>query len=810
MRQALFLAVLLCACSQINPDTTTDAPLKQMSFCASSEAASSEAARGEPSTTTDTKTTLSSGRKILWSTKDAVTLFAATGAQGSKFTVTSIEDGGAVATFGGLSPESANGYYYALSPASETARLVSTSGTILCSIPTEQKGVENSFDPAAVLSLARVNAQAQTSTDILHFKNAGALLSFSVPGNYINRVKIESRDGSAAMSGPANVSYNDGEPTVSPTTAAKNYIEVSVPTGSAGKIFYAITFPGDYSKGFYVTFYTSSNAYNRYSSTEPLSLKRNGNCNLIRRNWTQQDDRPQATESGTELIAPVIESGGQISPTSARIKFSCASGKRDSYKFFIRDAASYGEGTKVGELNTGSAQYGSYQRIFSGLTTGASYDLGVCASCKADPSYTDSPVTWLEDITVNTAASDMSVSVESSAANYYNFVINYKISGLSSSGAEHGLVFSYSSDKPECESDGPERILPGPVISTTGEVRLSQCVPNAALRPGETCYIRAYCHDADAGCYVYSPVQQLTLPAQPQGYSISKTELESPGEGISLYSFKAGGSWNGFCAEAECDGAVKLKVNNAPMGKSSAISMASQLQTSGAAVLINGQIFGSQGNIGVAYTGGQLRYNNASDDGIANCHSYGNNSSSWQPITRAILGVDANGKPGAYWCSVINGQAYFFDRPTPAGSAVYPQVSATSGPGPARCWSPQEALSTGPMLLYDGKVCVSEDLISTGVYYTNYELWSTKSGDIYGSSRPRTALGFNSVSGKMYLAVVTSGATMTAMARIMKGLGCNYAMNLDGGGSTQMSVAGKGELTGNARNVKSTVGFICQ
>ena len=41
----------------------------------------------------------------------------------------------------------------------------------------------------------------------------------------------------------------------------------------------------------------------------------------------------------------------------------------------------------------------------------------------------------------------------------------------------------------------------------------------------------------------------------------------------------------------------------------------------------------------------------------------------------------------------------------------------------------------------------------------------------------------------------------------MKGLGCDYAMNLDGGGSTQMYVAGTGELTSNARNVKSTVGF---
>ncbi len=45
------------------------------------------------------------------------------------------------------------------------------------------------------------------------------------------------------------------------------------------------------------------------------------------------------------------------------------------------------------------------------------------------------------------------------------------------------------------------------------------------------------------------------------------------------------------------------------------------------------------------------------------------------------------------------------------------------------------------------------------------------------------------------------------MARILKGLGCDYAMALEGGGSTQMYVKNTGELTGNSRNVKSTLGF---
>ena len=113
------------------------------------------------------------------------------------------------------------------------------------------------------------------------------------------------------------------------------------------------------------------------------------------------------------------------------------------------------------------------------------------------------------------------------------------------------------------------------------------------------------------------------------------------------------------------------------------------------------------------------------------------------------------------------------------------------------------------MLLYDGKVCVSEDKIATGVYYTNYELWETTSGNIYGSSRQRTAIGYNSSTGKVYLVAISSNTTLTTLARIMKGLGCDYAMNLAGGLSTQMQVRGTGTLITSytSRDVKSSIGF---
>ena len=793
--------LLPSSCSKMQPaEIPAQAELLKLSFTAC----------GDESPLT--KTSLGDGYRVLWSNSDKISLFAESGASGTEFSVASIADGGRSATFTGLTPATSNGYYYALNPSQDDAILVSTSGTVNAVLPTVQTGVENSFDPQAALSIARVDAEAENASDILRFKNVGALLAFKVPGNYVTGVKITSRNGSVAMTGPANIKYNDGDPSVSATTASKNYVQVNFPSGSVGKTYYAMVYPGNYSEGFELTFYTGT-LFNTYTSTKALVLRRNANVLLASKDWRVSDDRSKST-SGEELISPVILSCGQTGSNSAKLSFRCSSGKRDSYKIYRRDASSMGDGTLVYTLDTGSGQYGNYDYTFTGLTTGASYDFGVAASC-SDPAYGDSPIVWQEDVTINAVASDMTVAITSTAENYYSFIVNYTITGLSSTGAEHGLVFSYSNATPTCGAVGAEGKLPGPVPASTGTVSMRQCVPNSILRVGEVCHVRAYCFDSAAGNYVYSPVSRLTLDSQPSGFSISKTARTSPGSGVSLYSFTAAGSYNGFYAVADCSSssAVRLGVNNASLGTTSAISMSSQQSASGALILINGQIFGTQGNIGLAYVNGALRYNNSSDDGISACRGYSNSyTTMWQPVTRAILGVSSDGTPGAYWCSLISGTPYFFDRPIPAGTAgslAYPQVSGSSGPGPARSWSPAWALSTGPMLLYDGKVCVSEDRIATGIYYTNYELWETSSGNIYGSSRHRSAIGYDS-EGKVYLVVVKSNVTVTQMARIMKGLGCTYAMNLDGGGSTQMYVKGQGELTGNNRNVKSTVGFFAR
>lgn len=760
-----------------------------------------------------TRTVLNSENGILWTTSDEIAVFSETGASGSRFKVDRLDAAGSVATFSGLSTASANGYYYALYPYQQQATLVATSGTINAELPTSQAGVVDSFAPEAALSVARVNAEAEGDADILHFRNVGALLAVKVPGNYVTALRITSRDGSVAMTGGADIRYNDGEPVVYPNSRSKNYVELTGLAGKIGKTVYAVVYPGEYSQGFEVSFITET-TYNTYKSSKALSLKRNGNVYLIDRDWSVNNDRTGPHAGYTRLITPVISQCTQSGTGAVKMDFSCSSGKKTGFKLYVRDASSMGEGQLVATVADASIR--SY--TFTGLTTGASYDFGVAAF--PDPENTeslaDSETAWFDDITVNAVSSNVQVTIASTAENYYNLIVNYTISGLTDAGAEHGIVFSSTSSSPTRGSAGAEGTLPGPVLTSLSETTVRQCIPNAVLIPGTSYYVRAYCYDPVAGNYVYSTVSTLKLGDQPAGYSISRTSIGAPANGVSVFSFQADGNYSGWYAVANCSASssVALKVLNVPSGRVSAAKVSDQASGSDALVLVNGQIFGNY-NQGIAYTSGSVRYSSA----IAGADEYlycmhGTSYSTFQPITRAILGVDGSGKPGAYWSSCLaDGTVRFFDRPIPAGTAdplVYPQVNASSGPGPARNWSPSEALSTGPMLLYGGRVCVSEDRIAAGVYYTNYDLWETTSGNIYGSSRARTAIGYDNATGNVYLCVVSTSITQTGLARVMKGLGCDYAMNLDGGSSSGMYVKGSGMYGNSSRSVGSTVGFFAR
>ncbi len=99
-------------------------------------------------------------------------------------------------------------------------------------------------------------------------------------------------------------------------------------------------------------------------------------------------------------------------------------------------------------------------------------------------------------------------------------------------------------------------------------------------------------------------------------------------------------------------------------------------------------------------------------------------------------------------------------------------------------WKMRTAVGGGPVLIHDGKV-----------HITNREeqLFPNAAGDY----QPRTAMGYTREGQLIILAIQgrtpgkAAGATLQQEARIMLGLGCYEALNLDGGGSTCLLVNGK-------------------
>lgn len=94
-----------------------------------------------------------------------------------------------------------------------------------------------------------------------------------------------------------------------------------------------------------------------------------------------------------------------------------------------------------------------------------------------------------------------------------------------------------------------------------------------------------------------------------------------------------------------------------------------------------------------------------------------------------------------------------------------------------------QALGGGPRLLREGRLSVEWERES-------FSRW------LVDLRHPRTAIGFGG--GKFYLVAVdgrrpgySEGMTLLELAELMKELGCQEAMNLDGGGSTEMWIRGQ-------------------
>jgi hypothetical protein len=155
--------------------------------------------------------------------------------------------------------------------------------------------------------------------------------------------------------------------------------------------------------------------------------------------------------------------------------------------------------------------------------------------------------------------------------------------------------------------------------------------------------------------------------------------------------------------------------------------------------------------------------------------------------TRAAIGIDRGRRADIAWTFTDTTRMWpyaFEEMPVIAkGKDSMPSIYSL-GDINWKWWKMRTAIGGGPVLVHDGKV-----------HITNRE--EQLFPDANGDYEPRTAMGYTRGGELIILAIQgrtpgrAAGATLQQEARIMLGLGCYEALNLDGGGSSCLLLNGK-------------------
>jgi hypothetical protein len=172
---------------------------------------------------------------------------------------------------------------------------------------------------------------------------------------------------------------------------------------------------------------------------------------------------------------------------------------------------------------------------------------------------------------------------------------------------------------------------------------------------------------------------------------------------------------------------------------------------------------------------------------ISSLRGAGGDSALYYYPTRGAIGIDRSRRADVAWTftDTVRRWPYAFEEmPVVAKGKdslplIYDLDDITW-----KWWKMRTAVGGGPVLVHDGKVDI-----------TNRE--EQLFPDANGEYQPRTAMGYTRDGRLIILAIqgrtpaLAAGATLQQEARIMRGLGCYEALNLDGGGSTCLLVNGK-------------------
>ena len=511
-------------------------------------------------------------------------------------------------------------------------------------------------------------------------------------------------------------------------------------------------------------------------------------------------------EGAVKVTTPSDVVAVQTSNTSVTLTWKDNASDEKGYNLYMRETSAESFGEPVATAAADAVTY-----VLKGLTVGSEYVFGVQATGASI--MNDSPIASSESVKLRDMEAEAEAEREEQRrtpqvtkvkTSYAYIAVSYKVEKLNGGNPEHGVCFSATG----APTVNDIKVL-GPQITANKEIL--QVVPNAYLKDNQEYQMSIFVKYGNE--YYYSEPQTVKLEAQPATPEfIWEKQTYAEAEGVEIYKTTTqlnGRNFNAWYAIADPT-KVDFRVLY-PETVGSKKTVAAQAEAAGDCLaLINGAIFGNY-NIGVIFTEGKMTQKWQGE--IEGCY-WGTDQQLYQ-LTRPIIGVDKNGKAGAYWVGVPQqGTFYYYDRPQAnvVGQAKYEKVTATT-PVAASAWEPYFAISCGPMVLYDGKVSADNSMVDETHYYTNFDCWD-ESG-VYSAHPDRSAVGVTA-DGKIVLFIcdgridASQGAYMKELGPIMKSLGCVHAMNLDGGGSTGMWVKGSGMINykdSSWREVKSTLGF---
>lgn len=448
----------------------------------------------------------------------------------------------------------------------------------------------------------------------------------------------------------------------------------------------------------------------------------------------------------------------------------------ESYSVYVKSYTDADFGDAAANVTTTSYKF---EKLPFGV-----YEFGV----RAESGNSSTDIVKGKPVRVQTASKTPEIN---SVNTSYAFVNVEYTSNLRLTSVAHGLVISETNPYPNTTDD---RVFWGPALPSDKKVK--QLIPNAVLEYGKKYYLAVYTSEGTANTY-YSETIEVALDEEPELPVLSWKKIANPSgvpSTVEVYSTETplnGRPFKAWYAIADCGPGSDVEFRVMEPADNTLKTIDKQVEEYGedCYVLVNGGYFYKPSDWTSPFVIDGVRPLGRDAYGGSNTSDGG-----WAVVTPGVLGVDPSGKPDAFfWMARPNDATYYYRMPLPTvpDQAKYWYEASTELPHfpcDSTGWNAYNAISAGPMVLYNNRVVV--DHTHNGSYYTtNYEL---RADDQFPGYLPdRTVVG-HTADGKVVLFICdgrvdeSDGASCPELGLIMKSLGCVAALNLDGGGSTGM------------------------